>query len=125
MKTNLMRVVVASTLLVGAVARAQWGVAMALGPYLNIDMDSGVHIAEACNATAKGLGTPGIGETDRAWLESAASRCPDFSDPSKYVAAMQSLAARFPDDQDAQIWYAESLMLRVRWHWYNSKGVIW
>src|SRR5215469_2611980 len=103
-------------------AMAQWGVAMALGPYLNMDFDPAVHIPEACDASAAGLRTPGISETDRAWLEAASSRCPDFSDPSKYIAAMKSLAARFPDDPDAQTWYAESLMLRVRWHWYNAKG---
>lgn len=103
-------------------AMAQWGVVMSLGPYLNMDMDPDIHIAEACDAAATGLRTPGIPENDRAWLEAASSRCPDFSDPSKYIAAMQSLAARFPDDPDAQTWYAESLMLRVRWHWYNAKG---
>jgi tetratricopeptide (TPR) repeat protein len=103
-------------------AMAQWGVAMALGPYLNMDMDPDIHIAEACDAAATGLRTPGIAENDRAWLEAASSRCPDFSDPSKYSAAMHSLAARFPDDPDAQTWYAESLMLRIRWHWYKASG---
>ncbi len=103
-------------------AMAQWGVAMSLGPYLNMDMDPDVHIAEACDAAATGLRTPGLAENDRAWLEAASSRCPDFSNPSKYIAAMQSLAVRFPDDPDAQTWYAESLMLRVRWHWYKATG---
>jgi hypothetical protein len=48
--------------------------------------------------------------TERAWLEAAAARCPDYSEPQKYVAAMRTLAARFPDDPDAQALFAESLV---------------
>jgi hypothetical protein len=60
--------------------------------------------------------------TERAWLEAAGARCPDFADPQKYIAAMRSLAARLPDDPDAQTFYAEALMIPVRWKWYvNGK----
>ncbi len=103
-------------------AMAHWGVAMALGPDLNMDMDPDIHIADSCDAAATGLHLSKIPAADRAWLEAAAARCPDFSDPTKYIAAMRSLAATYPDDPDAQTWFAESLMLRVRWRWYNAKG---
>ena len=103
-------------------AMAQWGIAMSLGPYLNMDMDSGTHLPESCAAAAAGLQIPGIAPADRAWLNAASARCPDFADPSKSVAAMRALAAQFPDDPDAQTWFAESLMVRVRWRWYNSNG---
>ena len=33
-------------------AMAQWGVAMALGPYINMDEDPDVHIPESCDAAA-------------------------------------------------------------------------
>jgi tetratricopeptide (TPR) repeat protein len=35
---------------------------------------------------------------------------------------MKSLAERYPDDLDAATLFAESLMVRVRWHWYGSDG---
>ena len=101
---------------------AQWGVAMAIGPYVNMDMDPDVNVKKSCEAAQAGLKMEGIGATDRVWLEAAATRCPDYSDPSKYVNAMRALAARFPDDPDAQTWFAEALMVPVRWHWYGMDG---
>ena len=87
-----------------------------------MDMDPDIHIADSCDAATTGLHLAKISAADRAWLEAASTRCPDFSDPTKYIAAMRSLAASYPDDPDAQTWFAESLMLRVRWRWYNAKG---
>jgi tetratricopeptide (TPR) repeat protein len=103
-------------------AMAQWGVSMAIGPYLNMDMDPDVNAKDACAATQTGLKMDHLSSTDRAWLDAAAARCPDYADPSKYVAAMRALAARFPDDPDAQSWFAESLLLPVRWRWYGIDG---
>jgi len=103
-------------------AMAQWGISMALGPYLNMDMDPEVHVKEACEAAKAGAALTLSSSPQQMWLEAAAARCPDFSDPTKYVDAMKALAARFPDDPDAQTWYAESLMLPVRWRWYDADG---
>jgi tetratricopeptide (TPR) repeat protein len=103
-------------------AMAQWGVAMSTGPYLNMDTDPDVHLQDSCEAARSGLRFESLAADDRAWLEAAASRCPDFPDPARYIAAMRSLAERFPDDPDAQTWFAESLMLPVRWRWYSSDG---
>lgn len=103
-------------------AMAQWGIAMATGPYLNMDGDPTLQMKVSCAAVQSGLEIAAIGSDDRAWLEAAATRCPDFSEPSKYVAAMRALAARWPDDPDAQTLFAESLMLPVRWKWYTSDG---
>jgi tetratricopeptide (TPR) repeat protein len=103
-------------------AMAHWGVSMAIGPYLNMDMDPDVNVKEACNAARTGLTVDGLAAMDRVWLEAAAARCPDYSDPSKYIDAMRALATRFPDDPDAQTWFAESLLTPVRWHWYDGKG---
>jgi tetratricopeptide (TPR) repeat protein len=103
-------------------AMARWGVAMALGPYLNMDMDPDVHVKESCEAVKTGLAIPGIGDLDSAWLQAAGTRCPDFTDPGRYVRAMRELAARVPDDPDAQTWYAEALLLPVRWRWYSPEG---
>lgn len=101
---------------------AKWGLAMALGPYLNMDMDPDVHVQESCDVAKTGLATRQVTATERAWLEAAAARCPDYSEPQKYVAAMRGLAARFPDDPDAQTLFAESLLVPVRWHFYPPGG---
>jgi tetratricopeptide (TPR) repeat protein len=95
-----------------------WGMAMALGPHINMDFDPDVHLKDACEAVNAGLRVASSDTLERAWLEAAGARCPDFSDPGLYVRAMHELAARQPDDPDAQTLYAESLMLPVRWHWY-------
>ncbi|HYL73161.1 MAG TPA: tetratricopeptide repeat protein [Bryobacteraceae bacterium] len=99
-----------------------WGVAMALGPYLNMDMDPDVHLKESCEAVNSGLQRAGIGPVERDWLEAAKARCPDFAEPGRYVRAMRELAAKYPDDPDAQTLYAEALMLPVRWKWYGPDG---
>jgi tetratricopeptide (TPR) repeat protein len=103
-------------------AMAQWGLAMALGPYLNMDMDPDVDVKQSCDALQAGLATKGVISPERAWIEAAAARCPDYSQPQKYVSAMRSLAARFPDDPDAQTLFAESLLVPVRWHFYPPGG---
>jgi tetratricopeptide (TPR) repeat protein len=103
-------------------AMAYWGMAMASGPDINMDLDQDVHMKEACVAVHKGLALNGISKIDHAWLSAAEARCPDFSDPSRYVRAMHDLAERYPDDPDAQTLYAEALMIPVRWHWYTLDG---
>ncbi len=99
-----------------------WGAAMALGPYINMDGDPDVQIKESCAAVDAGLKRAAAGSIERAWLEAARTRCPDYSDPSKYIRAMHDLAARLPDDPDAQTLYADALMTPVRWHWYGPDG---
>src|SRR5581483_2279938 len=98
-----------------------FGLAIALGPYVNMDMDPDIHLKEACEALTTGLAIPDIQENERDWLTAAGSRCPDF-DPARNVDAMRRLAQRYPDDPDAQTFYAEALMLTARWRWYGNDG---
>jgi len=101
---------------------AWWGIALALGPYINMDGDPSFNIAESCAAVKKGLALPKVEIAERDWLEAAATRCPDYADPSQYIRAMKALAAKYPDDLDAQTLYADSLMTPVRWYWYSNSG---
>ena len=103
-------------------AMAYWGMAMALGPYINMDMDPSFDIKQSCEAVRQGLALQQIKAVERDWLETTAARCPSFSDPAAYIAAARSLAARLPDDPDAQTFYAEALMVPIRWHWYDAQG---
>jgi tetratricopeptide (TPR) repeat protein len=84
-----------------------------------MDMDPDYQIHESCAAAAKGLALPNLAKADRAWLEAAETRCPDFADASAYIRAMRDLAAERPDDPDAQTLYAEALLIRARWRWYE------
>src|SRR5205823_1582306 len=83
-------------------AMAYWGMAMALGPYINMDGDPSYDLKQSCAAAGKGLALGDVNTVERAWLEAAAARCPDFADPGRYVHAMHEIAAQNPDDLDAQ-----------------------
>ncbi|MDQ1473148.1 MAG: hypothetical protein QOJ99_4628, partial [Bryobacterales bacterium] len=101
---------------------ARWGLAMAWGPYINMDGDPSYDIRQSCNAVDKGLSLGGIIPAERDWLEAAKTRCPDFSEPLRYIRAMHDLAAKYPHDLDAQTLYAEAIMVSTRWHWYSNSG---
>jgi len=97
-----------------------WGIAMALGPHINMDMDGDVNLKEGCEALAKAK-TLAASAYERGYVESAASRCPEYK-PKAYSDAIRQLYNRNPDDLDAATLYAESLMIPVRWKWWNTDG---
>ncbi len=102
-------------------AMAYWGMAMAQGPYINMNGDAELNMKASCAAVDAGLKLTGTPEREAAWLQAAAKRCPEYQ-PQPYIDAMRDLAKRWPDDPDAQTFYAESLLIPVRWHWYTSDG---
>ena len=102
-------------------AMAYWGMAMAQGPYVNMDGDAEYNMTASCEAAESGLKITSAPEHERAYLLAAAARCPEYQ-PQPYTEAMRSLAARWPDDLDALTLYAESLLVPVRWHWYANDG---
>lgn len=102
-------------------AMAFWGMAMAQGPYINMDGDPTFDQKASCAAVEAGLKITAAPARERAYLEAARTRCPEER-PQVYIDAMRALAARFPDDLDAATLFAESLMVPVRWHWYSSNG---
>ncbi len=102
-------------------AMAYWGMALAQGPYINMDGDPSFDLKEACKAIDKGLKVANAPEPERAYLKAASSWCPEFH-PDAYVEAAGKLAESYPDDLDAQTLFADSLLIRVRWHWYSGSG---
>ncbi len=102
-------------------AMAYWGMAMAAGPYINMDGDPDFNQKVSCESAAAGLKLTGTAPEERAYLEAAGKRCPEFQ-PQPYIDAMRDLAQRWPDDLDAQTLYAESLMIASRWRWYGMDG---
>jgi tetratricopeptide (TPR) repeat protein len=101
---------------------AFWGMAIAQGPYINMDGDPSFNQKGACTAVDAGSKLTDAPDNERAYLKVAASWCPEFK-PDAYIDAARQLAKTYPDDLDAQTFYADSLMIRSRWHWYDAKGV--
>ena len=99
-----------------------WGMAAAQGPYINMDGDPSFDLKGACASVDAGRKVAaGAPERERAYLEAVATWCPEYR-PAEYVRAAQALAAKWPDDLDAQTLYAEALMIPHRWKWYSADG---
>jgi tetratricopeptide (TPR) repeat protein len=97
-----------------------WGIAMATGPYINMDGDPTYDMKTSCGAVEAGLKLDPSPGRERAYLEAARARCPEYKVPEAHVAAMRGLAERWPDDLDAVTLYAESVMVPARWRWYKD-----
>lgn len=105
-----------------------WGVALAVGPNYNLDVDP-AREKQASDAIKKAQGLAGAApENERAYVEALARR---YSDDPKadlkklagdYADAMRDLARRYPDDPDAGTLFAESLMDLNPWKLWSNDG---
>ncbi|HEV8700646.1 MAG TPA: hypothetical protein VGV60_05170 [Candidatus Polarisedimenticolia bacterium] len=109
-------------------AMAFWGVALALGPNINLSLDPERN-ARAYDAiqTARTLSAQ-ASEPEAAYIRALGAR---YSlDPAAdravldraYAKAMGELSRRYPDDLDAATLYAESLMDLRPWKHWNKDG---
>jgi tetratricopeptide (TPR) repeat protein len=110
-------------------AMAFWGVALALGPCINLDVDP-PHEKAAYEAIQKALSLASSAtEKERAYLQALAKRY--SSEPNvdlrkldtEYANAMRKLSKRYPDDLDAATLYAESLMDLHPWKLWSLDGL--
>ena len=109
-------------------AMAYWGVALALGPNINLDVDP-EREKSAYEAVQKALSLAAqVPENERAYINALAKR---YSiDPKAdlkvlavdYKNAMKELAGRYPDDLDAATFYAESFMDLRPWQFWSADG---
>src|SRR2546423_11195820 len=107
-------------------AMAYWGIALALGPNINLDVDPEREKA-AYDAAQKALDLSAHSpENERAYIGALVKRY--STDPKAdlkklavdYKNAMDALVKQYPDDLDAATLYAESLMdLRPLQLWTN------
>ncbi|MDH4065432.1 MAG: hypothetical protein OEW19_13620 [Acidobacteriota bacterium] len=109
-------------------AMPHWGIAWALGPNYNLDIDderSTQAYAEMQQALALSAGGPA---NERAYIETMAAR---FStDPKadrallarEHASRMRELSRQYPDDLDAATLYAESLMNLRAWKLWSLDG---
>jgi len=105
-----------------AAAMPYWGMAMALGPHINMDGDEDVQMKESCEAArAAQTRINTASERERGYINAVSARCPEYL-PADYQKAMRDLAGRYPDDLDAATLYVESLMVPTRWKWWTPGG---
>jgi tetratricopeptide (TPR) repeat protein len=109
-------------------AMAHWGIALALGPNINLDVDPEREKA-AYDAVQKALSLAArASESERAYIEALAKR---YSiDPHAdlkqlgldYKNAMGTVVKRYPDDLDAATLYAEAAMDLRPWKFWSPDG---
>lgn len=109
-------------------AMPHWGIAWALGPNYNRDVDE-PRAKEAHAAIAKALALSEGGPAhERAYIEAQAIRFPSDPAPDRvalaraYAEAMGELARRFPADLDAATLHAESMMNLNAWKLWSLDG---
>jgi tetratricopeptide (TPR) repeat protein len=109
-------------------AMAHWGIALALGPNINLDVDPEREKA-AYDAVHKALSlATGISENERAYIDALVRRysIDPQTDLKKlaldYKLAMADLVRRYPDDLDAATLYAESAMNLRPWKFWTADG---
>lgn len=109
-------------------AMAYWGIALALGPNINLDVDPEREKA-AYDAAQKALAlSKNAPENERAYIEALVKRYSiapnaDLKNLAvDYKNAMGELVKRFPDDLDAATLYAESGMNLRPWQLWTADG---
>lgn len=109
-------------------AMAYWGISLALGPNINLDVDPAREKA-ACDAVQQAVKlASGRAPQEQAYIQALARRYSD--DPSAdlealsvdYSRAMRDLSKRYPDDLDAATLYAESVMDLHPWALWRPDG---
>jgi tetratricopeptide (TPR) repeat protein len=105
-----------------------WGIALALGPNINMPMSPDAE-KQALDALGHARALAGSApEADRAYIEALSTR---YAAPagenraqrdSAYADAMRSLKNRYPNDPDAAVLCAEALMDLRPWDLYDSSG---
>jgi len=109
-------------------AMPHWGIALALGPNINLDVDPAREKA-AYEAVQKALTLSAQApEHERAYIAALAKRysIAPGADLRKlaedYAQAMRELSQRYPDDLDAAVLFAESLMDLRPWRLWTLDG---
>lgn len=111
-------------------AMAHWGIALAVGPNINIDIDPTCErfAFDEVQTALRLAQSSSTSPSDSAYVKALAARYSDASNPDlkqlavNYSVAMGELAAAFPNDLDAKALYAESLMDLRPWKLWDNCG---
>jgi tetratricopeptide (TPR) repeat protein len=110
-----------------ACAMAYWGQALVLGPNINAPMDPAEE-PRALSLIKEALARkPGASDREQAYIDALAERYSGRPEDRKardqaYAVAMKRMAARFPDDLDAAVLYAEAVMDLRPWGYWMRDG---
>lgn len=106
-----------------ACAMCRWGVALALGPNINLPMSADARAqAAAAVKQAEALVAKGS-STERAYVVALSRRYSGTpSADADYAQAMRALAEANPEDPDAQALFAEALMDLHPWDLWTKDG---
>jgi hypothetical protein len=109
-------------------AMAYWGIALSLGPNINRSMDAKAHKA-AYEALQKAIALKHKAPPkERAYIDALAKRYSANPEADlaplqlAYKDAMKKLSQRYPQDDDAAVLYAESLMDLNPWKFWSPDG---
>jgi hypothetical protein len=107
---------------------AHWGIALALGPNINLPMDS-THEVRAVDELGRAHAlAAGASSSEREYLDALATRYGTPAGAARgardtaYADAMKTLATRHPDDPDAGTLAAEAAMDLRPWHFWTADG---
>jgi tetratricopeptide (TPR) repeat protein len=109
-------------------AMCWWGVAYALGPNINVPMDTAA-VRPAWEAVQQAVRlAPRVSPREQAYIRALQSRY--SSDPaaarppldSAWARAIGEVARRYPKDDDAATLHAEALMDLRPWNYWNNAG---
>lgn len=109
-------------------AMAYWGMALALGPNINMDIDF-VREKKAHQSiqTALKLMEP-ISTNEQDYIKALATRYTNTEEPNlkqlalEYSLSMEKVVKKYPDDPDAAALYAESVLDLNPWHQWTLEG---
>ena len=109
-------------------AMCWWGVALALGPNINLPMDTAV-VRPAWEAVQQAARlAPGATPREQAYIKALRTRySPDPAAArapldSAWAQAIGEVSRRFPKDDDAATLHAEALMDLRPWNYWNNAG---
>ena len=109
-------------------AMAHWGIALALGPNINLPMDSVAHKAAHAELQKAIALRANASPLEREYIDALSRRYSANADADlaplqvAYKDAMKALVRRHPQDTDAAVLYAESLMDLHPWKLWAPDG---
>ncbi len=110
-------------------AMAYWGMAIALGPNINLPMNpKDEPLARELVEKARSL-MDKVSEKEKGYIEALSARYSGEESADRrqydlaYAEAMKKLHERFPDDTDIATFYAESVMDLSPWNYWSRDGI--
>jgi tetratricopeptide (TPR) repeat protein len=109
-------------------AMAHWGIALALGPNINLPMDPAAHKAAYAELQKAIVLKPKASPVEREYIDALSTRYSANAEADlaplqvAYKDAMKQLARRHPRDTDTSVLYAESLMDLHPWKLWAPNG---